>query len=136
MYKIQSLIHEHHDDDVIPLCQGDEKLLAVALDRASHMQSIHLVKRLIESKVNVNKTTFYGWTPLMRVAMRRNPLVNPATKEITHFSTEDHREMIELLLYANANINLMDDEGRTALYWASIRNPDIVKYLIQRGAKL
>lgn len=45
--------------------------------------------------------------------------------------------MIELLIEYNAQINTVDDLGKTHL-WAAVQklNPEIAKYLISKGADI
>lgn len=46
-----------------------------------------------------------------------------------------NRELVEYLLQNNANVNVKDSDGSTALFWAAVRgDQDLVKLLIDKGA--
>ena len=76
-----------------------------------------VVAFLIDKVENINGTSDYG-TPLMAAVVKGN------------------LNIIEMLLEKNADTNIADANGTTALHYATLfKQPDIVKLLVNAGAK-
>ena len=72
---------------------------------------------LIDKVENINGSSEYG-TPLMAAVVKGN------------------LNIIEMLLEKNADTNIADSNGTTALHYATLfKQPDIVKLLVKAGAK-
>jgi hypothetical protein len=79
---------------------------------------IDLIRRVLESGVNVNATDYYGRTPLMIVI-------------------ENNRvDVVDLLIEYGANVNMADNNGHTPLMYAIFSNVDVVGTLIANGANV
>jgi len=72
---------------------------------------------LVEEIEDVSAKDFQGWTPLH------------------HAADAGNKEVIVLLLSNGANIEAVDDQGRTALYYAS-DSPETIKFLVKHGANI
>lgn len=84
---------------------------------ASWKGEFNNVKLAIKNGADVNIKKKNGFTPLM------------------YATQENHKEIVEHLLYKGASINVQDNLGYTALIWASINNcKEVVKYLVDKGA--
>jgi ankyrin repeat protein len=93
----------------------DKRLVAAANDG-----DLEQVRVLLQRGANVNYQIFDTGT---------TPLIAAARKGHVHVATA--------LLAAGANINAIDHDVGAALYWAAFEGQqDMVKFMLERGAKL
>jgi len=97
-----------------------------ALHHASHMCKTPAVKLLLSRGADFEIQDVFGWTPLARAVFL------PARTDERNF------EVVRLLLYAGANVNVWDKKGDSLLMNAVFKydNPDAVKALIEHGAEI
>jgi len=91
---------------------------------SSQTQSLEIVHALLKKGADVNGQNVSGWTPLMAA-------IKAETK-----TEEEIYDMVEFLLENNANPNIQDHTGKTALMHAAEKNySSIVQLLLKVGAK-
>lgn len=97
----------------IPLHEGKEDPPIFPLSRAGMAESLQV---LVDAGVDVN-ATFRGRTPLMLAVSGGNP------------------KAAEILIKAGANVNAVDEDGRSVLWRAIVEErPDMVRLLLENGA--
>ena len=85
------------------------------------------MRKAIESGANVNIQYHHGTSPLIFLAESESPFRG---------DIEENIEMVDLLLTNNANPNLQDKHGNTALHWAAARGYlKFVEKLIEKKAE-
>jgi hypothetical protein len=85
------------------------------LQKAIHQEDLNKIKHLIETGANVNFQGRYGRTALMTI------IFNQEGYAYGHDDIENLDNVfaiIEYLILAGADVNIVDDEGGTALYYA------------------
>jgi uncharacterized protein len=102
--------------------------------RAAKAADTSVVKYLLEHGANPNLTTRAGINPLMAAA-------NVGTREEDttgrRKTEEEAIETIRVLLDAKADMNTIDNTGRTAIFGAANWGLDkVLRYLAEHGAKL
>ncbi|KAG3163094.1 hypothetical protein JG687_00013757 [Phytophthora cactorum] len=138
---------------------------------------VEIIKILLDNGAEVNETTWNGHTPLTFAAESRQveaarALLDHGAHENSHgvnsaplatAAQRGHVEMIKLLLMHNANINLQDSDGDSALHRSSVQSVsrknasvkkrmkdghsalhsaaeegrvDVIRLLLQRGARM
>ena len=89
-----------------------------ALDWAFKNELLSVVKKLIAKGADVNKHNKYGYTPLIKACKENNKKYALALLERTYIE-----------------VNLVNNHGETALYWASEKGMlAVVEKLIEKGA--
>lgn len=97
----------------IPLHEGKEDPPIFPLSRAGMAESLQV---LVDAGVDVN-ATFRGRTPLMLAVSGKEP------------------KAAEILIKAGANVNAVDEDGRSVLWRAIVEErPDMVRLLLENGA--
>lgn len=100
----------------IPLHEGKEDPPIFPLSRAGMADSLQV---LVDAGVDVN-ATFRGRTPLMLAVSGEEPKAAKAA---------------EILIKAGANVNAVDEDGRSVLWRAIVgERPDMVRLLLENGA--
>lgn len=90
-----------------------------------------MVKVFIEAEANLDFQNPYNKSTALIEAIKKASVLDQA-KPCT---LEEKNKMIKVLINAKANLNLQDDEGNTALYWAILNgNFEILKALAEAGA--
>lgn len=88
-----------------------------ALTLACYSGNNEVAKYIVEQTKNINSNNGYG-TALMAATVKGNI------------------ELVEYLVHHNADMNISDANGKTALHYAVVFNSyDIVEFLIKAGAK-
>ena len=77
-----------------------------------------IAKRLIENRANVNEKNAAGVTPLNLAITKNSP------------------DMVSLLVENGANVNERNIVGNTPLHLAHVKNPEISKLLLAKGADM
>jgi ankyrin repeat protein len=123
------------------MAKSSQSSRSVALIQAANRKSLELMKVLLEAGADVNVTDFQGRTPLSLVMY--TPPINPQTKRVIRLpigtvakNLDDRQsvEAVELLLKYGANVNQVDDAGRTPMSYSN--SARIAKRLIEAGARL
>lgn len=91
-------------------------LFSMAMD--TYPNPIILVNLLIEKKADLNSRNIKGRTPLMAAASRGS------------------LKLLKILLDSGANIDDLDDDGKTALMYAVDNHPNITSELMKRKADI
>ncbi|MBN2478064.1 ankyrin repeat domain-containing protein [Candidatus Micrarchaeota archaeon] len=100
-----------------PLISEDERLNLKLAD-ASKKGEFGEVKKLLEKGADVDFQDKSGWTALM-------------------YAVFEYEEIAELLVLNKANINLKNEDGRTALMFACWQGHlNTAKFLIENGAEV
>ena len=79
---------------------------------------INLIKNGADVNIQDNNEEVSGNTALMMAAV------------------ENRIDIVKILIAANANLNLQNENGTTALMWAAMSGQEIVKFLIDAGADI
>lgn len=116
-----------------------------------------LVQTLIKQNFDINVSDDNGWNPLIWAAyLGKNDIINLLitknssseyinSKSKSNFTPlmaavcceKNSKETVELLLNKNANLDLKDDLGMSALIYAvSCNNSEVVDFLIKKGASI
>lgn len=122
-----------------------------SLHRACKKQNLSIVKLLVENGADVNATNKYGTTALyyaidnnsasmeiVELLLKNN--ANPNVDTILHIACRNQNlKIIKLLVENGADVNFIDNNGRTALFDAinaKNANKEIIRYLIANGADI
>ena len=133
------------DINVIDSFQSSPLMMAV------DNRHLAVAEYLLQNGADIHLDNKYGYTPLMQAVMRNDAnmvsmLLDKGAKiDQKNFYTEltslmmavdnGSMELVELLLARQANLNLQDGRGRSALMHATAaRLPKIAERLIQAGA--
>jgi len=133
------------DANVIDSFQNSPLMMAV------DNKHLHVAEYLLQHGADIHLDNKYGYTPLMQAVMRNdakmvNLLLDKGAKiDQKNFYTEltplmmavdnGSMELVELLMARQANLNLQDGRGRSALMHASAaRQAKIAQRLMQAGA--
>jgi uncharacterized protein len=93
------------------------------LIRAAERGHFRIVKRLLQTDIEVNHVNNLGWTALLEAIILGD-------------GGRSHTEVVRLLVGAGANVNLADGEGVTPLEHAQLRGyEEIVRILESAGAR-
>jgi ankyrin repeat protein len=118
-----------------------------ALMKASYNGHKEIVKLLLKAGADVNLQATRGDTALMNASKRPRRPTHPCVVR-THARErrdggmrgkrrEGHKDIVELLLKAGANVDIQNNKGYTALMWASLsgrKDIEIFKPLLEAGA--
>lgn len=122
-----------------------------ALHFACSFGSVERSRMLLDAGAEVDAQDEDGWTPLHFAAQvgsrecvslllgrgARSQTVNRIKQTALHVAASQGNHDVVLALLDSANsdlINILDDNGANALFWAAYGgNPDIVKLLLERG---
>jgi ankyrin repeat protein len=103
-----------------------------ALIIATEFRNIPFVKALIRAEADVNLRDCEGQTPLIVATKFRNP-----TEAKMNGVEEALLELIQLLIDAGANLNAIDNYGKTALiYTCESGTIQCLKFLLEKGADI
>ncbi|MBN2266802.1 MAG: ankyrin repeat domain-containing protein, partial [Candidatus Babeliaceae bacterium] len=115
--------------------------------------STHVDRDVIYTKNNVIKKDGCGWTPLHRATVSGNvnevkqlfeikPDLNAMTAKYKvtplHLAVSiSNKDIVQMFLDKNVDVNIGDSDGRTPLHWAACRGyKDIVQMLLKYGANV
>jgi len=114
----------------------------------AHQAAIHchekVLRMLIEAGADVEAQDDNGRTALICTVTEDNKnakaemmIRNNDGKVVPGWETlKGYREVLNVLLYAKANLNTQDSTGRTALHWAAYGRHEVVQLLLAAGANL
>ncbi|HEU5227290.1 MAG TPA: sigma-70 family RNA polymerase sigma factor [Ktedonobacteraceae bacterium] len=114
-----------------------------ALHEAAAYGHTALVDLLLAFGANINARTGNGITPLrMAVLYNHVDVVErllahgaDASGELCRAAMRDYREIVQLLLASNVEVNAQGRSGRTALHWAALKGySELVQLLLRYGA--
>lgn len=104
------ILLEKHGADLSPRDRQERTLLHLAIDDTESGSRVEsrsdTVRWLLDRKMNPNARDVSGITPLMLAAFRA------------------YSEIVHLLIQSGADVNVMDNDGRTALYHAASHGTD------------
>ena len=122
-------------DSLVTMIQQDsaERVTEILSDKEFDKMKENKPATLDEyKKMRANKADEYGRTPLMWLAYANN-----ADNKFTLESDAKRVPMVETLAAAGADLNAQDNDGWTALMWASWSGlKDVASKLIEKGADL
>jgi ankyrin repeat protein len=108
---------------------GDGQLAAGAtpLMRAAKANSLAIMRALLDKGADPNLRSRNQTTALMIAASRSGRNAGPERQTI---------DAIDLLIARGADVNAANENGETALHLAVGRGDDLVRFLVERGARL
>ncbi|MBU1093116.1 MAG: ankyrin repeat domain-containing protein [Firmicutes bacterium] len=120
-----------------------------SLHLATQENKLEVVKYLCESGALMDICDSDGFTPLIHasaeysdivkylISKEANPDLHTDCPAIVLATAWDNFQSVKHLVEAGANINLRDNDGRTALFYAVIRENKVIKsYLLKNGASV
>ena len=128
---------------------GHRSHKSTSLCEAAAMGQREVVKLLLDSGANPNKTDSLGRTPLnqaigfrhvIQILVDRGADLEKADKNgctpLHRAAQYGHFDGVQLLLDLGADINKKDKSGRSVLAWAERTNQkDVIEHLVNRGAR-
>jgi ankyrin repeat protein len=126
----------------------DDKKINRLLHRASYEGHIQIIKYLLETYKNININDFLIWTSerghiqIIKYLLEKYENIDinklgACGNSSLHFASGSNYEITEILLEYGANVNIMDNNCLTPLYFAlNGRNLEIIKLLIKNGADI
>ena len=89
-----------------------------ALMHAAEGGDVDLVRMLVERGADIEATDVHGKRALMQAAVY------------------SHLHVVAFLLDCGGEVNATDQAGHTALWWANKENPELIRFLLERGARV
>lgn len=116
----------------------DQGRTAIMLAVQEILERDQIVKLLLEYGADINKKDSKGWTALMHASNYGDTYItSPRYYKGGPDIHKESADIVKLLVQNGANVNVVNDEGKTALIIASERGHSLaIRELIRKGANI